>query len=434
MMPLIRFRFLSGRWLGHIALVALCLAVLLALDSKVYPQRSLTTAQYTEDFDLLWSTINGKYAYFERKQTDWDRVRQIYRPQLEGLQNSRDFIALLEKVLEELYDPHTHLGVNTIHSTRLVPTGLDVWAELRNGRAIITQIRKGFSAEQSGLKVGMEITSINGVPMLTAVNHRVGVSLRTVDDRARSWALLALLAGTREHKRIITARANGKTSDYLLDLPEHKTVDNFQGDKNVEWRLEKGNVGYIKISNLGNDETVSQFDSALDELRSSSGLILDLRSTQSGGNTSVAEPILGRFVTKAMPYQKGQAARGAMWVRKVTPRGWAYTAPLAVLVGRWTASMGEGMAIGLDGMKRGTVVGSQMAGLNGAVFDFELPNTRIRVNYAAERLFHVDGTARENFVPRFRGNGGDRPDPDLAIALRILQARGARRSSRNGRH
>jgi carboxyl-terminal processing protease len=42
-----------------------------------------------------------------------------------------------------------------------------------------------------------------------------------------------------------------------------------------------------------------------------------------------------------------------------------------VLVGRWTASMGEGMAIGLDAMKRATIVGTRMAGLNGAVFDLQ---------------------------------------------------------------
>lgn len=40
-----------------------------------------------------------------------------------------------------------------------------------------------------------------------------------------------------------------------------------------------------------------------------------------------------------------------------------------------------------------------MAGLNGAVFDLELPNTRIKLNYAAEKLFHLNGTPREDFMP-----------------------------------
>ena len=40
-----------------------------------------------------------------------------------------------------------------------------------------------------------------------------------------------------------------------------------------------------------------------------------------------------------------------------------------------------------------------MAGLNGAVFDMQLPNTGISLNYAAEKLFHLNGTPREDFVP-----------------------------------
>jgi carboxyl-terminal processing protease len=61
--------------------------------------------------------------------------------------------------------------------------------------------------------------------------------------------------------------------------------------------------------------------------------------------------------------------------------------------------MAEGIAIGLDGMRRGTVVGTRMAGLNGGVFNLELPSTKIGVAYPGERLNHVNGTPREDFVP-----------------------------------
>jgi len=72
---------------------------------------------------------------------------------------------------------------------------------------------------------------------------------------------------------------------------------------------------------------------------------------------------------------------------------------MVVLVNHWTGSMGEGMAIGLDGMHRATVVGTQMAGLNGGIFNLQLPNTGIGVNYAGEKLNHINGKPRENFVP-----------------------------------
>lgn len=271
----------------------------------------------------------------------------------------------------------------------------------------------------------MEITAVNGVPVKTAVRDRLGVCLRAVDDTARSWALRALLAGTRDARRNVeTKDKNGVKTIYNLDLPTHTTVDNYRPGQKVRWEAMKGGIGYIRINDLGADATVIEFDAALEPLKGTHGLIIDLRSTPSGGNTSVAEPIMGRLIDRRMPYQKGVTAHGGAWTREVSPRGdWTYTGPVIVLVGRWTGSMGEGMAIGLDGMRRATVVGTRMAGLNGAVFDLQLPNTGIKLNYAAEKLFHLDGTPREEFVPPVSVNltGGEKGDPVLEAGVRTLR-------------
>lgn len=411
-------------------------AVLLggAASPGSYSQEQVTREQFTRDFDHLWSQLRDGYAYFDRKETDWGRVREVYRPRAGEVRTKKEFVTLLERVLEELYDPHTHLKVNTSSSTRLVPTGLDVWAEWEDGKAVITQLRRGFSAEQAGLKVGMEIVSINGSPVETAVDSRLGVALRRADDASRSWALRSLLAGTRDTKRVVEARAaNGVRATFRLDLPAHRTVDNYQGDAQVEWKILGEGFGYIKINDLGSDGTVARFDAALEQVKTTRGLVIDLRATQSGGNTSVAEPIMGRLVERRMPYQRGAPVRGGGWTREVSPRGdWTYEAPVVVLVGRWTASMGEGIAIGLDGMRRATVVGTRMAGLNGAVFDLQLPETGIKLNYAAEKLFHVNGTPREDFVPpvAVKLSGQRTDDVILAEGVRTLRALTRRRPNK----
>ncbi len=80
------------------------------------------------------------------------------------------------------------------------------------------------------------------------------------------------------------------------------------------------------------------------------------------------------------------------------------------------------MAIGLDGMKRATIIGSRMAGLLGAVYTYTLPRSGIRYNLPGDRLTHVDGTPRETFVPsdlvEDTAEGGDAV---LARALAVLR-------------
>ena len=84
---------------------------------------------------------------------------------------------------------------------------------------------------------------------------------------------------------------------------------------------------------------------------------------------------MGRLVSSAQPYQRHElpdprrpGTPRRTWTEVVKPGGpFTYDKPMAVLVGRWTGSMGEGVAIALDGMQRADVLGSAMAGLRGAI-------------------------------------------------------------------
>jgi len=85
--------------------------------------------------------------------------------------------------------------------------------------------------------------------------------------------------------------------------------------------------------------------------------------------------------------------------------------------------MGEGMTIGLDAMHRAKIVGTRMAGLCGATEVFTLPQSRIGARFPTLRLYHLNGTPREKFVPGVlvdlaHANGDD---PILARGLAVLR-------------
>ena len=88
--------------------------------------------------------------------------------------------------------------------------------------------------------------------------------------------------------------------------------------------------------------------------------------------------------------------------------------------------MGEGLAIAFDATRSGTVVGTAMAGLLGATSRIMLPRTGIGINVPTERLYHVDGPPREDFVPNVRvdvtrAEAGE--DPFIVAALSVLPGR-----------
>ncbi len=379
-------------------------ALLLALAAcgVAFAQQS----DYAADFDHLWETLDREYAYFGNRTVDWPAVRDTHRPRVAAAADGRAFVTALEAMLETLTDSHLHLRTNTPSSPLLVPSGLDLWAEWRGARAIVTHVRKGHAAQATGLRAGDEIIELNGIAIGERVRKRLPCCLKKLNHQVRGWALLVEIAGNRDADRVLKVRrSDGRNLEVRLERSFKPAPE-----EPVSWRMLPGKLGYIRVTSLGDTRTVERFDAALEALKGTQGLLLDLTETAAGGNTDVAEPILGRFFRAGAVYQTGQPRTGAHWRREVAPRGpWTYDGAVVVLVGRWTASMGEGMAIGFDGTGRGVVVGSPMAGLLGAVFTGTLPRSGIAFNYPAERLFHVDGTPRERFRPA--------PEPGLA-ALR----------------
>ena len=371
------------------------------------------SAPFRRDVDAEWLAVRDQYVYLSDRAVDWPLARSVYDGMADTVHSKHELVGVLEQLLATLYDPHATLHANTGESPRLVPSGLDFWAEWRGTDAVITAVRPGYSAEEAGVRPGMRVLAINGVAVDAVADARLGPAVRRPPTAAaRQWALLSAAAGRHDTPRALRVRdLSGQEREVALDQPGHHVVDAPNTDQPVEFhqlsRLEVGAslggetaYGYIRLNALADSRSVPAFDSALVALRNTRGLILDLRNTPGGGNTDVAEPILGRLIARAAGYQRVVPRNGPGYVRMARSRGpWTYTAPVVVLVGRWTGSMGEAMAIGLDGMHRAIVVGTPMAGLQGAVDDVTLPCSGISLGLPTARLLHLDGTPRERWVP-----------------------------------
>jgi carboxyl-terminal processing protease len=365
-------------------------------------QFNLSQSQIEEDFNYLWQTINDNYVYFDKKQTDWDKVKEFYSPQIKNINSKERLLKFFENVTSELYDNHAALNRNNNYSPRLVPTGLNIFAEWNGSKAVITDIKIELISKVD-FSPGTEIISINDVPITEAVNKVLPACLKQVDNDVNNWALNRVLAGTYNEKRILKVLNN--SGEQTIDLD---SLDNLieHTDKNLSAKILNNNIGCITINNsLGNENLIGEFGTVMTDMQSTKGLIIDLRNTPSGGISYIARAIMGRFIIKEMPYQKHILYESPYKIKRsfveyVSPaEGLIYNKPLVILVNHWTGSMGEGIAIGFDAMNRAVIVGTKMAGLLGAIETAELPNSQIGVNISTERLYHVNGTPREDFLP-----------------------------------
>jgi carboxyl-terminal processing protease len=334
-------------------------------------------------------------------------VKELYERSADSITNSNDFVHLLETVNNELYNGHVFLNTNTQSSNRTIPSGSDLKVSWLNRQFVITELREQFNAENCGLKVGMQVIKFDDWKMEDAIKKFLPRSAASIDKEMYEYAANMLLAGTHDSNRKITIMLNGREKIFNPDSLPNKTEEN--PPRLLEEKLLPGNIGYIKINNsLGNTDLVEAFDNTLKIFSNTIALIIDLRETPSGGTTSVARGIMGCFISKEQPYQKHiySSEEKETGIRRsalelVTPRDPIYKKPLVVLVGYWTGSMGEGIAIGFDGMKRATIAGTQMAGLLGEIFTFRTPELNIPFSIPCVKLQHINGQPREDFIPPF---------------------------------
>ncbi|MXP13602.1 PDZ domain-containing protein [Altererythrobacter confluentis] len=380
-----------------------------------------TVEERVADIDWLIDTIASRYAYLDEEQVDLEAMRVLYRQEAIFATTRNSWLHVLEDLLANLHDHHVNLNQNARSSSQLVPSGTDIWARIVDNHAIVTEVLPKSPAAEAGLQAGDEIVAIGDTPTMIAI--AAATPPATTPDHAGDYILRVLLAGDHERVRVLTL-ADG----HRIVMPPYVRSSS---PEMINWRWLDGNIGYIRIENsLGADDTVAAFDTAVEELHGANGLVLDLRFTPNGGNTGVAIPILGRFVSQSGAYQRyeGEQFEGGVELDTVNPRGpFTITAPVVVLVGHWTGSMGEGMAIGLDALERATTIGTPMAGLRGGIKGFALPNTGVGFGLPVFRIFHINGTPREAFDPSVlvdltMEHGAD---PVLAAGVEYLHQREA---------
>jgi hypothetical protein len=382
---------------------------LLALMSFILaanPISAATPEQYRNDARGMVMLIQDNYAYPERLPEGTFKLTERLKAEMERVHDADSLLAFAERALFLLEDHHAITGSSFDDSWAIVPSFADLWIERQDGVYRITAVREGSFSAKAGVKVGDTVSAVSKIGIDDAVASFWSDLGRTgaLTDQEAGFAARILAAGRRDRFRALTITgADGKATEHAL--PSLYTLP---FNPNPITASEKDGHLTIKINDsLSNEVTIGAFDLAMTGLRAGLPVTIDLTNTPGGGNTVVARAIMGWFVLQARLYQihssPGEERRTGVprqWIEQVLPRGAGkyHAGPVTVRVGRWTGSMGEGLAIGFHALGA-RVEGDRMAQLLGAIEDFRLPHSGLVIKFPTEKLFGVDGTQREDFKP-----------------------------------
>ncbi|HET9639925.1 MAG TPA: PDZ domain-containing protein [Allosphingosinicella sp.] len=363
----------------------------------------VSAADYRADALAIESLINRHYAYLDRFEGGKAPIGEPLRAEAASVADRRALLRYAERALLALADHHAITGASFADSWAVVPSYSDLWIVRAGDFYVVEAVREGSPAAAAGVRIGDRLTDVAGVPTAQAVSSFwADLGLPVTQERA-SFAARVLAAGRRDRPRALGFRSGDEAARQLV-LPNLYTAAP-AGRPPLTASHRRGRLT-IRINNsLGDSATIAAFDSAMAQAKAGDTIVIDLRDTPGGGNTMVARAMMGWFVDRPRAYQVHNLPAEAretgvarQWIEQVLPRRpAAHKGLVRVLAGRWTGSMGEGLAIGFDALGA-KVSGGRMAGLLGAVYDHRLEHSGLVLKLPSERLMATDLTPREDFV------------------------------------
>ena len=305
-------------------------------------------------FEHTWQAVNENYYDKNFNGVDWRKVHATFLPQAEAARNNEEFYGVLRRMLGELRDAHTRVYAPEDGFDRYHPSGTTVGLMVRRieGQPVVVWVEAGSEAAQQGIRPGYVITAIDNVPVEQALEH-------ARDDSGDSSSLTArdlqsfnrLFQGPRETNvgvTFIDEEKKARTINLLRRFVEMP--------RRVASRRLPGDIGYIELTGFA-PEIERDFERAVQSLKDTRGLILDLRNN-GGGFVQTVEQVasyffvneteLGSFITRqgrAM-HQRTQALRNV------------YRAPMIVLVSARSASGAEMLAAAMQETHRAIIIGA----------------------------------------------------------------------------
>lgn len=387
----------------------------------------------TAAFDEFEATLRSAYAYLERREFDVDE--HLARTRAAALQTTSpaEFRRVLHRSTLAFTDPHLLVVPLTDADPNVWPTSSDLAVALHGDRYLVADVRADSAADAAGVRPGWTVLAVDGAPIERRIAELHAGLLPSPTERQRAYAATLAVNG---------ARTGARTLELVTDGGERRTLE-LPNPGELARRVSalppltlelRDRLGIVRFHNsLGRPETIAAFDDAIRRCAELDAVVLDIRNTPSGGNTDVARAIIGHFVGEARPYQvheipevERRTTVPRRFVEHVLPRAPRFGGRVAVLGGRWTGSMGEGLVIGMHAAAGARTFVSDLGDLLGALHTMELPASGATLELGAEALFHVDGTPRAAFIGDVPLPSADRDargdDPALRAALAWLAA------------
>jgi carboxyl-terminal processing protease len=376
-----------------------------------------------ETFDAVWTIVRDTHFDKTFNGVDWDAARAEFRPRAAAASTTGELRAVIHAMLGRLGQSHFSLipgtvGDNEAGAVGAATPGFDVRIVGRD--VLVTRVEPGSGAATAGIQTGWRLMAVDGRPVADILTRLQDAS----DDRVRAleaWRTLQSRLRGHEASEVTLAFEDAagatvsRTIARRVQPGQPVTVGNlptmYVQVSHERRETPAGRTAGVIGFNVWMAAVDRQFQLAVDQYRSASGIVIDLRGNP-GGLAAMMMGIAGHFIPepKSLGVMKSRHNELKFTVnpRLVSASGErveVFSGPVAILVDGLSASASECFTGGMQSLRRVRVFGERTMGAAlPSQFD-KLPNGDVFIHATAD-FVTGDGTRLEG-----RGVIPDEPIP-----------------------
>lgn len=360
-------------------------------------------------YDKAWRLIDTKYVDDTQNQQNWNRWRHKYDT---VIKDEEDAYVAIGTMVDSLGDVYTKFLTpkeykEESESIQGSLKGIGVQIGVRDGKLLVIAPLEDTPGERAGLKSEDEILEING-------QSTKGITVDAAAEKIR---------GPEGTKVTLLIKRKGeplKTYTITRETIELKSVST----KAPKLGKLDDNIGYIRLSSFISRNAATEFQNALNQMKTKDGIIIDLRSNPGGLLTNaiyIADMLLDSKVIVSTVDRDGYKETQKS-VSQVTTRQ-----PIVVLINGGSASASEILSGALKDNHRATIVGKKSFG-KGLVQEINKLPDGSALHITIQKYLTPNGTDihKKGITPDFvvditEADIKANKDPQLAKACEILQ-------------
>ena len=334
------------------------------------PPATLAPGDRQLAFEFVWRTINERYYNAKLNGVDWNAVGERYRPLALEAKDDETFWDLLDRMTGELQDAHTRVespkSVELRKKDEAVTLGFAFVPT--DGKLAVSTVNFDSDAYWAGVRPGMTLITIAGEPAMQAyAKLKAATRLDSTERSRHARAIRKITSGEPGTKASFTfERADGSRFD--ATLARRKILV-----RPIEsHRVLPSGYGYVRFGQWSLSLTARAI-AAVDELKATPGLVIDLRGNP-GGAVQAVNQMLERFfpVRTEIGHSITRTGKpigffmGTVEIiklkREIEGNPDAYKGPVVILVNAGSASGSELFAATMQAAGRATIMGEPSCG------------------------------------------------------------------------